>query len=279
MTDTTAHRPPERYTPEAVAALLTTAVLGRRIELHPQVASTNDLVREAGIRGEPEGLVVMAEEQMLGRGRLGRRWVAPAGCCVLCSVLLRPRFAAREAFYITIAASLAIYRACKALGGPLQPVAGIKWPNDVLLNGRKVSGVLSEGEFRGGSWDFAVLGFGINANLRPDQLGELRGAATSLSAELGREVDRAALLAKVLTEFEGLYFLLQGGQFGAVHGEWVAALETLGRRVTALEGNGRRVEGKALRADPDGALVVLTGEGVERRVLAGDVLPFTPQNG
>ena len=262
------------YTPTAIKSRLTTNLLGRRIELHPQVGSTNDLVKQAAQRGEAEGLVILAEEQLTGRGRLGRTWVAPPGCCVLCSVLLRPRFSPRQAFYVTIAAAVAIHRALRGIGGgALSPA--IKWSNDVLLDGRKVSGILSESEFSGGGWAFSVLGFGINVNLRRDQLGGLRDTATSISAELGREVDRVEVLARVLGELEGLYLLLQGGQFGTVHAEWAGALETLGRRVSIVEpgggGAGTPVQGKALRVDADGALVVLTDSGVQRRVLAGDV--------
>jgi BirA family biotin operon repressor/biotin-[acetyl-CoA-carboxylase] ligase len=269
-------------TPEALQAAFTTTLLGRRIEIHTQVGSTNDLVREAARRGEHEGLVIVAEEQVAGRGRLGRTWSAPPGCCVLCSVLLRPRFSPHHAFYLTIAASLAIYRVLKTMGNEREFASSstvdgrhseisIKWPNDVLVGGRKVSGVLCESEFVGGDWAFAVVGFGINVNLRPDQLGELRTTATSLSAEWGYEVDRAALLARVLAELESLYFSLQSGHVGPVHDEWSAALETVGRRVTVKDADGS-VTGRALRVDKDGALVLRLDAGGERRVLAGDIL-------
>src|SRR4051812_40655531 len=99
------------YTPELISANLNTLILGRKIELYRQVGSTNDIAKEAAGRGEVEGLVVVAEEQLKGRGRLGRRWTAPPGSSILCSVLLRPRFSPEQAFYLTIAAALAIYRA------------------------------------------------------------------------------------------------------------------------------------------------------------------------
>lgn len=300
MTDLPSIRASEALFPEAVKSLLTANILGKRIEFYRQVGSTNDLAQEAARRGEREGLVVLAEEQITGRGRFGRRWAAPPGSCILCSVLLRPRFSAQQAFYVTIIASLAIYRAvqallqgeeavspevrsrpitCEEVAGRHRPALGIKWPNDVLLNGRKLSGVLSEGEFKGGEWLFSVVGFGINVNLAREQLGELQDTATSISAELGREIDRASLLARVLSELESLYLLLQGGQFGDVHASWVGALETLGKQVSVSEigsmqdGVGPVVEGRALRVDADGALVVLTSGGIERRVLAGDVRP------
>lgn len=261
-------------------------ILGGRIELHRQVGSTNDLAKAAAHRGEPEGSVVLAEEQVQGRGRLGRTWAAPPGSSILCSVLLRPRFSPEQAFYLTIAASLAIYRAVSRYPTPGRPTKGtaaitphpiqaaIKWPNDVLVNGRKVSGVLSESEFTGGDWAFAVLGFGINANLSPQALHELREIApqaTSLNAEVGVKLDRALLLANILTELEGLYLAIQSGQFGAVYSEWAAALETIGRRVSVRESNGL-VSGQAVRVESDGALVLRLNGGVERRVLAGDVV-------
>lgn len=265
------------YTPASLRASLRTILVGRRIELHPQVGSTNDLAREAARQGEPEGLVIIAEEQLTGRGRLGRTWVAPPGCCVLCSVLLRPRFSPQQAFYLTIAASLAIYRSTLALFTNAPSLAGkpsvaIKWPNDLLVHGRKVAGILSESEFSADNWDFAVAGFGINANLDPKDLDGLASPATSLSAELQAPVDRALLLARVLSELESLYFSLQTGQFGPVHAEWAAALETLGRRVTVNDGHAA-IAGQALRVDPDGALVLRDDSGHERRVLAGDVAP------
>jgi BirA family biotin operon repressor/biotin-[acetyl-CoA-carboxylase] ligase len=269
---------PPLYTPEAIQTSLKTLILGRRIELHQQVGSTNDLAREAGRRGEPEGLVILAEEQLTGRGRLGRTWVAPHGCCVLCSVLLRPRFSPQHAFYLTIATALAIHRALKGSGvrGQGSELASglaprIKWPNDVMLNGRKVCGILSESEFTDGAWAFAVVGFGINANLNLDELGELQANATSLSTELGHDVDRAALLVRVLTELESIYLSLQSGQTGMVYREWVAALETTGRRVTVEAPEGRLI-GQAVRVEPDGSLVLRLDSGEERRVLAGDVM-------
>jgi BirA family transcriptional regulator, biotin operon repressor / biotin---[acetyl-CoA-carboxylase] ligase len=263
------------YSSESVRSHLNTLLLGNRIALHQQVGSTNDLAREAGRNGEPEGLVILAEEQVRGRGRLGRSWIAPPGSSILCSVLLRPRFPTEYAFYLTIATSLAIWRGIRVLGSgitnPSPLIPSIKWPNDVLLNGRKVSGILCESEFAGGEWAFAIIGFGINANLDTDQLGELRHAATSLSTELGRDIDRAAFLARVLGELEGLYLAMQNGQFRTVFNEWAGALETVGKRVSVRD-TSHVVSGLAMRIDSDGALVIRTDGGVEERVLAGELI-------
>lgn len=277
---------------DSIKARLDTMILGKNIELYQQVGSTNDLVREAGRMGSPEGLVVLTEEQVRGRGRLGRIWTAPSGSSILCSVLLRPRFSAQQAFYLTISASLAILRAVRGFAeekahsrgqrskvrgegtAKAAPKAMIKWPNDVLVNGRKVAGVLSEGEFVGGEWVFAIVGFGVNVNLSDLELEGLRmGAprATALSAEWGVEIDRAALVARILEEFESLYLALQNGQFVRVFEEWAGKLETIGRRVIVEQG-ADRVSGMAVRVDQDGALVVKRDDGVEERVFAGDVI-------
>jgi BirA family biotin operon repressor/biotin-[acetyl-CoA-carboxylase] ligase len=270
------------YNPEAIRTNLKTLIIGRRIEMNRSVGSTNDLAKEAGRRGEPEGLVVLAEEQVKGRGRLGRTWTAPLGSSVLCSILLRPRFSPTQAFYLTIAAAVAIHRVVGQLtidhshihAAIRIPHSAIKWPNDVLIKGRKVSGVLSEGEFMGDEWSFAVVGFGINVNLNARELEELRAVApqaTSLSAEWEMEVDRAILLAQVLTEFEGLYLALQNGQFGPVYEEWAGALETVGRQVS-IDYGGSTISGQALRVESDGSLVIRTLGGVERNVLSGDII-------
>jgi BirA family biotin operon repressor/biotin-[acetyl-CoA-carboxylase] ligase len=302
---------PLAYTPEAVRAAANTLIIGKKIELHRQIGSTNDLARAAGRRGEPEGLVILAEEQVQGRGRLGRTWTAPPGSSILCSVLLRPRFPAEYAFYLTIAAALAIHRAVGAgrwavttddgrpttddrrpqvegrrtkYKGELATLNSqvattdtiphsIKWPNDVLVNGKKVAGILSESEFVGGEWAFAVVGFGVNVNLGGADLIAVQAIApqaTSLTAEWGTEIDRGRLLAQVLSELEGLYLTMQSGQFGPIYDEWVAALETIGNLVTVNDGH-RQVTGQALRVQRDGSLVIKTDAGEEYKVLAGDV--------
>jgi BirA family biotin operon repressor/biotin-[acetyl-CoA-carboxylase] ligase len=260
------------YTPQSIRLQTRTTVIGRRIEMHEQVGSTNDLAREAGRRGEPEGLLILAEEQTQGRGRLGRTWVAPPHTSILGSLLLRPRFSAQHAFHLTMAAALAIHDTC-AMGdfAAFGMSPSIKWPNDVLVNGRKIAGVLSESEFSGGDWDFAVVGFGINANSDPEDLGPVQIPATSFAREMGSAIDRVLLLSRVLMFFEDAYLQLQNGQHRFVYERWTRALETVGRPVRVQEAGGM-VEGTAVGVDPDGALLVRTASGERRRVLAGDVL-------
>jgi BirA family transcriptional regulator, biotin operon repressor / biotin---[acetyl-CoA-carboxylase] ligase len=263
-------------TEDEIRSALNTTLIGHPLELHEKVGSTNDLAREGGRQGEPEGLVVLAEEQVAGKGRRGRRWVAPPGCCILCSILLRPRFKPQHAFHVTMAASLAIATGIEgSIGEATRGADGqhrvtIKWPNDVLLNGRKVSGVLAESEWVGDEWSFAVVGFGINVNLDPAVLRDVRWQPTSLSAELGREVDRVGLLARVLGEFETLYGLLNGGEFKEIYRRWSDKLEIIGRGV-AIEEMGSIMEGEVARVEEDGTLLVAVTGGM-RRVRMGDLV-------
>src|SRR5262245_14606940 len=121
------------YNEQGIYSHLNTLTIGQRIQLHHQVRSTNDVAKEAGRRGDAEGLVILAEEQLAGRGRLGRTWIAPVGSSVLCSVLVRPRFSPQHAFYLTIATSMSIHSVCANMFPTESGTAvTIKWPNDVL---------------------------------------------------------------------------------------------------------------------------------------------------
>jgi BirA family transcriptional regulator, biotin operon repressor / biotin---[acetyl-CoA-carboxylase] ligase len=264
---------------EEIKSTLNTTLIGRRLELHEKVGSTNDLAREAGRRGEQEGLVVLAEEQVAGKGRRGRRWVAPPGCCILCSILLRPQLGPQYAFHLTMAASLAIALGIEETLDE-QAASGehkvtIKWPNDVLMNERKVAGVLAESEWVGDTWSLAVVGFGINVNLDPSSIRDVRWEPTSLSRELGREVSRVGLLARVLEKFEELYDLLTRGESGEIFSRWSDKLDIMGRTV-AIEEMGSIMEGEVVRVEEDGTLLVGVTGGM-RRVRMGDLVRVLPR--
>jgi BirA family biotin operon repressor/biotin-[acetyl-CoA-carboxylase] ligase len=259
--------PDPPLTPERIAAELMTHVFGHTIEAYTVVPSTNDLARAAAARGAAEGLLVVADEQEAGRGRRGRIWAAPAGGAILASLLLRPQTPLTEVFAPTMLLALAIMRAAQALGVP----AGLKWPNDVLVQGRKLAGILAEGTTRAGFLDFVVMGFGVNVDFDPAALG-LSDRATSLRQELGGAApDRAAVLARILLEAEKRYRAWQAGGYAALWAEWQAALVTLGTTVRIEVGSGEIVSGPAVRVEYDGALIVATGVG-ERRVVAGTLL-------
>jgi BirA family biotin operon repressor/biotin-[acetyl-CoA-carboxylase] ligase len=231
------------------------------VEYHDTVGSTNDRARELAAAGR-EDVVVLADEQTGGRGRLDRAWSAPAGGVWL-SVLCRPAVPPGEAPVFTLAAAVATTRACREAGAD----ASIKWPNDVLVGGEKVAGVLTEMEGEADRVSWLVVGVGVNANVDPGRLATDR-PATSLRAAVG-DVDRRAFVQRLVEEFHALRTDRE-----AVVPAWRESAETLGRRVR-VETPGGEVVGEAVDVEFPGALVVETGEG-RRRVTAGDCEHLRP---
>jgi BirA family biotin operon repressor/biotin-[acetyl-CoA-carboxylase] ligase len=239
--------------------------VGRRVYHFAALDSTNDFLAKLAAEGAPEGTVVSADEQTAGRGRLGRSWLAPAGSCLLFSLLFRPAFLApAQAQRLTMACSLAAAEAVEAETG-LE--VGLKWPNDLLVGRRKLGGILTELATQGTRLDYAIVGIGLNVNV--DFRGRaLADSATSIAQELGRLFLRLPLLLAILRRIDERYLALQGGD--SLHGEWAARLVTLGQpvQVTAPEG---RYAGRAVGVDEDGALLLRLPDGDTVRILAGDV--------
>jgi len=243
-------------------------VIGRDIRVFTRTSSTNDVVEKLARDGVAEGVVVFAEEQTSGRGRLGRAWVSPAGKGLWFSVLLRPRLRPDEATQVTVAAAAALCRALRRETG--LPLA-VKWPNDLTCRGRKLVGLLTELSADPDSIRHVILGIGVDVNLeRGDFPPELRAIATSLRLELGRAVDRPHLAAALLRALDEDYQRLCRGEFRSLADEWARYCTTLGRRVTIVWGT-RRLEGWAEALDDSGALLVRTDHGHLERVLGGDV--------
>jgi BirA family biotin operon repressor/biotin-[acetyl-CoA-carboxylase] ligase len=243
---------------------LGTRLIGRHLRWHRSLPSTNDLALRLTEIPVPEGTVVLADEQTAGRGRLGRRWASPRGGVWL-SVILRPGLPAGEVPLIGLAAA-------SATAGAVREVthlpARVKWPNDVLVDGRKVAGILAEAA-PGNEW--LVIGIGVNANIPADALPQ--GAAcpaTSLQAALGHAVDRDALIRTMLRGLERGYELLVSGGACDTLRRWRELTDTLGRPVR-VEMTGGVLEGEAHDIDETGALLVRTMDGSIHRVLAGDV--------
>jgi len=191
-----------------VMPFLTGNRFGRKILYHPVTASTNILAKALAVEGTPEGAVVVADSQTGGRGRMGRIWVSPAGVNLYFSLILRPGVPSIRVPQLTLLVAVAIHQALSALVPDL--VTMIKWPNDILADGRKLCGVLCEMQSEPECTHFVVVGIGINVN-QSEFPPELQQSATSLFLEKGRLFSRPELLASVLNHFEPLYdeWLLQ----------------------------------------------------------------------
>jgi len=271
--------------PSQIQASLKTSVFGRKLLTLPRTGSANDVARELAARGAPEGTVVVADEQVAGRGRMGRHWLAPPGTCLLCSILFRPDLHPTQAQRLTQLCSLAAADAVEQVAGLR---VSIKWPNDLVIpdsksevsgsrsqvsglgswKWRKLGGILTESGVMGQRLEFVVVGIGVNVNVEPEVLPTLAPDATSILAETGQRADRAALLATLLENVEARYEALRGGT--SPHEAWAARLTTLGRPVTASSGQ-EMIAGVAEAVDEDGTLLLRTPDGALHRLVAGDV--------
>lgn len=259
----------DRLSSEGIREGLRTTFVGHELVYLEEVESTNAVARRLGQEGAAEGTLVVADYQSAGRGRLGRRWQAPPGSSLLLSLLFRPSLAPAQMQRLTMACGLAVADAIEARTGLR---VGLKWPNDVVIGGRKAGGILTELELQGGAVAFAVVGIGLNVNLDPGTLADLpedtRPPATSLSQALGQPVPRLTLLLTLLEAVEVRYLALRQGR--SPHREWAERLTTLGRRVV-VSGAGRRLEGVAVGVEADGALQLRLDDGRLEAVWAGDV--------
>ncbi len=262
------------FTFRSIKEGLSAKVIGQRIVCLDVTDSTNTQAKRLGREGTSEGTVVLAEMQTGGRGRLERSFFSPRGKGLWFSVLLRPSFPPAEAPKCTLLAAVAVAMAMERFG--LR--AGIKWPNDILHDGKKLTGILTEMSVSAGKIDFVVIGIGINVNIAEEEFpAELREIATSLSVMKGEEISRIAFLQAVLEEIEVLYLRMQREGFAPILKQWKKYSATLGKEVRVI-GMGDRESfcGTAVDLDEDGMLLVRTGEGI-RKVLAGDV-SIRPQN-
>jgi BirA family biotin operon repressor/biotin-[acetyl-CoA-carboxylase] ligase len=248
--------------PEVITQDLETRFVGRRVIYHSSVTSTNELAKEEARHGAEEGTVVIAGEQTVGKGRLRRNWLSPEGSIAL-SLVLYPEVAQLPS--LIMVASLAVAHSIEAVTG-LKP--RLKWPNDVLVGDRKVSGILVESGVRGSSVDYAVIGIGVNVNFKVSNFPEISPTATSLSDELGRKVSLPRLVRRLLVELEGYYLALVAR--ASLYEEWRDSLVTLGKEVRVESGGAVQV-GIAQSVARDGSLLLRLPDGSLSRIVAGEV--------
>ena len=248
--------------PASITNNLETRFIGQRVIYYPSLASTMEAAKQAAQKGAAEGTVIIADEQTAGKGRKKRIWLSPRGSIAL-SIVLYPSIVHLPS--LIMLASLAVVYSIESVTG-LKPQ--LKWPNDVLIRGRKVCGILIENGVRGRKVDYAIVGIGINVNLRTANFPEISPIATSLSAELGKEIPRIDLIRRLLVEVEKLYLDLPSGE--AIFQQWRNRLVTLGKRVQVSYGETKQ-EGIAESVARDGSLLLRSPDGSLTKIVTGDV--------
>jgi len=238
-----------------------------------QAESTNSLALEMGKQGAAAGTVVVAETQTRGRGRLQREWFSPPGAGLYFSMVLRPQLPSIELPKIPLAAGVAV---CEAIEQACQVSPRLKWPNDLLIGGKKCGGILCETGPVTGTNDsrgiLVILGVGLNITTPESAFpAELRARATSLLTATGREYDKEKILDAVLTRIDDTIVLLESGEFGAILDQWRARDVLLGKTLSWLNPAGRVVTGRALGIDGSGQYHIRDTRGRVHRVVSGDI--------
>lgn len=247
---------------------LSSSLFGVNIVYHTALGSTNDLAKDLALRGAPEGTVVVTEEQTAGKGRRGRSWLAPSKTNLLFSILLRPALSPNRVFSLTMALALA---ALEAIEGETGLLCMIKWPNDLYVGSRKLAGILTEFAGKDRQVDWVVLGLGLNVNWCPEEgKGGSRFSATSIFAETQEKFARNGLLVQILKQFESHHERLLSGGGDDLYRKWNEYSLVLGKEVV-IESEERRISGKAVRIDENGALILEDERGRVHVITHGDV--------
>ena len=256
--------------PEEIQKALEGRRLGQRIHYFPAVDSTNLYARELAERGGLEGEIVVAESQTSGKGRLGRSWVSPPNLNIYLSVILLPKLPPLHAPQITLMSAVALAETVQSFV-PFPPE--IKWPNDILVRGKKLAGILTESSCDPDRIRYVVLGIGVNLNFSPELMPEsIRETATSLLILGSKPVDRTAFVVQLIQNLDRCYGELEERGFSFMAERWSGFFRLTGKRVRVqmLE---QTVLGKALGIDRDGALILEDEKGIRQRIVAGDVIP------
>ena len=257
---------PDRLTGLEITPLLNTRDIGRVIHYRESLPSTNEHAQRLAQEGASHGEVVIAEQQTAGRGRRGRNWISPAGVNLYFSVILRPELSPQRAPELTLTTAVALAETLREAGA----AAAIKWPNDLLVEGRKIAGILAEMTAEAENLSFVVMGVGVNLNLRASDFPpELASTATSLMEARGQRVPRALFTAALWTRLERWMDVHQESGFAPVRDAWRALSSTLGQDVL-VRTETREFRGLAEDIDQTGALLVRTPDGIER-IVAGDL--------
>ena len=259
---------PDLLLPSEIQIGLNTKIIGLEMEYKPSIDSTNQLAKKLAYHGAADGTIVVAEEQTGGKGRLDRKFFSPRGKGIWFSVILRPNLLPKDAPKCTLMAAVAVAEAMKRFNLK----AEIKWPNDIMHDGRKLVGILTEMTGEIGKISYIVIGVGINVNIKRKEFPkDLRDVATSLSELTGDEISRVKLFRAVLEEFDKLYCKINKSGFDEILKLWRKYNITLGKYIRVISASdGKSFTGKAIDLNADGALIVET-ESEFKTVYAGDV--------
>ena len=243
----------------------------KQIHYFSELDSTNLFAVRRAQEGGEEGEIVVAERQTHGKGRMGRSWFSPPGLNLYLSAILRPKFHPLDAPQITLMAAVALAEAAQSFVA--DPVS-IKWPNDILVNGRKLAGILTESSCDPDRIHYVILGVGVNLNLSRESLPDaLKNSATSVLMLTGKPIDRTAFVCRLIRGLDQCYGELERQGFVRLAERWESFFALKGKRVR-VEMAGRQVAGLASGIDKDGALILRLEDGSHQRVLAGDVIPL-----
>jgi BirA family biotin operon repressor/biotin-[acetyl-CoA-carboxylase] ligase len=256
--------------PARLRQLLRTQRLAGKLHYFSQIGSTNSHARELAEGGAAEGEIVVAEAQTQGRGRLSRRWESPPFANLYLSVILRPHLPPRQAPQITLTAAVSL---AETVGSFVPKPPTIKWPNDILIGGRKLAGILTEAACDMARIEYVILGIGLNVNYRRDAMPEeLRERATSMADATGQNLSRESVFARLIHDLDRCYGELEEAGFESLRPRWKAYFDLRGRRVR-VEHNGQTIFGRAIDIDSEGALIVEDDRGECCTIVAGDVIP------
>lgn len=256
---------PDRLFPSEISAQLNTKFIGKIIYYFDEIASTMDSATELGIKGAPEGTLILAEAQKKGRGRLAREWFSPKYKGIYLSLILRPDILPNLTPMLTFLAAVSI---CESLDDAFGLDARIKWPNDILINNKKAGGILTELNAEMDAVRFVVIGIGLNVNNDKDTL---VSGATSLKEQKKEKIERVILLQDILRRIEANYLSFQEEGSRNTIRKWRQYNATLGKRVR-ISCQKQHFEGQAVDVDKDGGLLIRKDSGLIEKIIAGDVV-------
>jgi BirA family biotin operon repressor/biotin-[acetyl-CoA-carboxylase] ligase len=256
--------------------LLSTSYFGKYLYILSEVDSTNSYAREAAREGAPEGSVIIADYQAKGRGRLGRVWESEAGTNILMSIILRPRISIQAARCITLASATILIKALQVFLNidPINHVKlEVKWPNDILLNGKKVAGILTESSVKNQSIEYIITGIGINVNQKSSDFSdEIKDTAISLYDVTSKQIERERLIAQILSIFEKYYIRLERINYADIVKDWKAHWGMAGR-AAKIETPVTTEWGEILDINENGSLLYKTEDGLIKEMVTGNIYP------